>query len=72
MQVIMHHSRIVIVDDDDAIRSVVCALAHEAVPDAIIGEHASGVNALHEVETGPRRVNSERRRGSISLWRKTV
>src|ERR1700743_289427 len=48
----MHQSRIVVVDDDDAISSVVCALAHEAVPDAAIDEHSSGLNALHEVETG--------------------
>ena len=48
----MNHSRIVVVDDDDAIRSVVCALAHEAAPCATIGEHTSSLTALHEVETG--------------------
>jgi CheY-like chemotaxis protein len=48
----MHQSRIVVVDDDEAVRSIVCALAHEAMPDATIGEHNSGLNALHEVETG--------------------
>ena len=45
-------SRIVVVDDDDAVRSVLCALAHEAVPRAAIDEHTSSLEALHEVETG--------------------
>jgi CheY-like chemotaxis protein len=48
----MSHSLIVVVDDDDAIRSVLCALAHEAVPCATIDEHASSLHALQEVETG--------------------
>ena len=48
----MNHSLIVVVDDDDAIRSVVCALAHEAAPCATIEEHTSSLHALHEVETG--------------------
>ena len=48
----MNHSLIVVVDDDDAIRSVVCALAHEAAPGATIEEHTSSLHALHEVETG--------------------
>jgi CheY-like chemotaxis protein len=45
-------SRIVVVDDDDDVRSVLCALAHEAVPCATIDQHRSALNALHEVETG--------------------
>jgi CheY-like chemotaxis protein len=48
----MHETRIVVVDDDDAIRSLVCALAREAAPCATIGEHFSSLHALHEVETG--------------------
>ena len=45
-------SRIVVVDDDDAIRSVLCALAHEAAPCATIDDHFSSLQALREVETG--------------------
>lgn len=48
----MPFARIVIVDDDDEIRSIVCALAHEALPNAIIGEHTSSMGALQEVECG--------------------
>src|ERR1700722_14374213 len=44
--------RIVVVDDDDAIRSMICTLVHEAVPSATIGEHTSSLRALQEVECG--------------------
>jgi two-component system, chemotaxis family, chemotaxis protein CheY len=48
----VHPCRIVIVDDDDAIRSVVMAIAREAVPSAIVTEHTSSLHALQEVESG--------------------
>jgi DNA-binding response OmpR family regulator len=51
-QEVMPLSRIVVVDDDDEIRSLLCALAHEAVPGATIGEHASSRHALNEIERG--------------------
>ena len=48
----MNQSRIVVVDDDDEIRFVLCSLAREAAPCATIGEHASSLHALHEIESG--------------------
>ena len=44
--------RIVVADDDDSIRFIVCAVAQEGVPCASIGGHASGLPALQEVEDG--------------------
>ena len=43
---------IVIVDDDDAIRSVVAAIARETIPSAIVSSHTSSLHALQEVESG--------------------
>ena len=40
------------VDDDDAMRSIICALTNEAVPGANIMEHTSSFHALREVERG--------------------
>ena len=44
--------KLVIVDDDDLIRSVIRDVAHEALPAAEITEHNSATYALHDVETG--------------------
>jgi FixJ family two-component response regulator len=44
--------RIIVVDDEDEVRSIICALALEAVPDATIREYSSGVGALRDVEGG--------------------
>ena len=43
---------LVIVDDDDEIRAVICEVARQAVPTAEISEYASATQALHEIETG--------------------
>jgi len=48
----VHPCHIVIVDDDDAIRSVITAIAREAVPSALVTEHTSSLHALQEVESG--------------------
>ena len=48
----MPPSRIIVVDDDDAVRSIICALAQEALPDATICAHTSSVHALREIEAG--------------------
>ena len=48
----MSLARIIVVDDDDAIRSIVCALALVAVPGASIGERTSSLHALREVDSG--------------------
>jgi CheY-like chemotaxis protein len=44
--------RIVVVDDDDAIRSVVMAVAREAIPLASVTEHSSSLHALREISSG--------------------
>lgn len=48
----MHFPKIVIVDDDDAVRSVIVALVQEAMPSALIVDYFSSLHALREVETG--------------------
>lgn len=45
-------TQIVVVDDDDNIRSVVCALVRDAMPEAKIEEHFSSLHALRDVESG--------------------
>ena len=45
-------TQIVVVDDDDNIRSIVCALVRDALPEAKIEEHFSSLRALQNVETG--------------------
>jgi len=45
-------TQIVVVDDDDNIRSIVCALVRDALPEAKIEEHFSSLHALKNVETG--------------------
>jgi CheY-like chemotaxis protein len=44
--------RIVVVDDDDAVRSIVMAVAREAIPSASLTEHHSSLHALQEIHTG--------------------
>jgi CheY-like chemotaxis protein len=48
----VHQCHIVIVDDDDAIRSIVTAIARETVPTAVVTEHTSSLKALQEVSSG--------------------
>jgi len=44
--------KLVIVDDDDQIRTIVSEVAHETLPAAEIAEHTSAVHALQEIESG--------------------
>ena len=44
--------RIVVVDDDDAVRSIVMAVAREAMPSASLAEHYSSLHALQEINNG--------------------
>ncbi len=48
----MHNPHIVVVDDDDAIRSVVVAVVQEAIPSAKVSAHTSALHALQEISTG--------------------
>jgi CheY-like chemotaxis protein len=48
----VHNCHIIIVDDDDAIRSLIMAIAREAIPSAVVKEHTSSLHALQEVESG--------------------
>ena len=48
----MHIPHIVVVDDDDAIRSVVVAVVQEAIPSAEVSAHTSALQALQEISTG--------------------
>ena len=48
----MNSPRIVVVDDDDAIRSIIMAIAHEAMPTASVTEHTSSLYALQEINSG--------------------
>jgi CheY-like chemotaxis protein len=48
----MKPQRIVVVDNEEDIRSAVAAIAHEAMPSASVSELSSGLSALHEVEAG--------------------
>lgn len=48
----MSAPKLVIVDDDDLIRDIICEVAKEAFPSAEIAEHRSATLALHEIETG--------------------
>jgi DNA-binding response OmpR family regulator len=48
----VHHPRIVIVDDDENIGSVLELLSQEAEPKARIAVHQSCVPALQQIETG--------------------
>jgi len=43
---------VVVVDDDDAIRSIVVSVVHEAIPAAEVSAHTSAVHALQEISTG--------------------
>jgi CheY-like chemotaxis protein len=43
---------IVVVDDDDAIRSIIVALAQEAVPSATVSSCSSGLRALQQIGEG--------------------
>ena len=45
-------SHVVVVDDDDAIRSIVVSVVHEAIPTAQVSAHTSAVHALQEISTG--------------------
>jgi CheY-like chemotaxis protein len=44
--------RIVVVDDDPAIRSVIVAVARKAIPSASLAEHHSSMHALQEITNG--------------------
>jgi len=44
--------RIVVVDDDDAVRSILMAVAREAIPSASLAEHHSSLHALQEINNG--------------------
>jgi len=44
--------RIVVVDDDDAVRSIVMAVARETLPLASLAEHHSSLHALQEIHNG--------------------
>ena len=48
----MNNLHIVVVDDDDAIRSIVVSVVHEAIPTAEVSAHFSAVRALQEISTG--------------------
>jgi CheY-like chemotaxis protein len=48
----VHSPHILVVDDDDAIRSVVVAVAQEAIPSAEVTSHASSLHALQKISTG--------------------
>jgi CheY-like chemotaxis protein len=46
----MHRPRLLIVDDDENIREIVEALAHEALPSAQIATHSSSEGAYRDIE----------------------
>jgi CheY-like chemotaxis protein len=48
----VYSARIVVVDDDDAERAAIVAIAHEAMPAAMIAEHNLAGRALEEVSSG--------------------
>lgn len=48
----MHSVRIIVVDDDDAIRSIVVAVTQEAVPAAEVLSFSSSLQVLQEISTG--------------------
>jgi CheY-like chemotaxis protein len=45
----MNTPRIVVVDDDEGIRSMVAAIAHETMPSATITTHASSLRAFQDI-----------------------
>lgn len=44
--------KIVVVDDDDLVRGVVCATLRELIPTAQVDEYATSLEVIREVETG--------------------
>ena len=47
----MNTLRIVVVDDDDAIRNVIVAVTCETLPSASVVDHASSLQALQDVQS---------------------
>jgi CheY-like chemotaxis protein len=47
----VHTPHIVIVDDDDSVRSVVVEIARDAKPSADVSSHASALHALQEIHS---------------------
>jgi CheY-like chemotaxis protein len=48
----MTKPELIVLDDDDVVRSIIHALAHESVPSANITDYASGFPALQQIEGG--------------------
>ncbi|MEA3210748.1 MAG: hypothetical protein QOE70_3805 [Chthoniobacter sp.] len=48
----MTRPELIVLDDDDVVRSIVHAVAHESVPSANITDYASGFLALQQIECG--------------------
>lgn len=44
--------RIIVVDDDDAVRSIIAELTRETVPSATVMSYASSLQVLQEISTG--------------------
>ncbi len=48
----MHGLKIVVVDDDDLIRDVICETVRQSMAGAEVVDYASAMQAFHEIETG--------------------
>lgn len=48
----MHGLKIVVVDDEDQVREVICETVRQALAGAEVADYASAKHAFHEIQTG--------------------